>query len=571
MAPGEFLFQENDPGDYGYVIVSGTIEICKITDGKHTTLVELGEGALFGEMAIIDRQPRSAAARAKSDAVVREVDERALMAHFTKTPELAMRMMKQLSGYVRTSNQALEKDVFESSGTETKEERPEDALEKLSQSSADNEFIINAFQSPVDSIVKSKLPPVVRVTLWSGFLLVAAFVLWASLSIIDTTVSASGKITTTVPKIAVQSGESSTVKEIHVSPGQVVKEGEVLITLDPTLSDADYAKMKLDVDENLALIERLQLEKGSAPLSAVSQLDHPLQRDIFRNRWQEHSAKLISIDLGVEKAKSSLETTQSSLHLARLGLEEAKHNYAKQERLVREEILSETALKEEQFKVDKAVGAVTNAEISLKMSQGDLDTKQSDRKSFLNGWFKQINEELSGAVTQRDTKREELIKMEHQRANIQVIAPADGVVLELEDIFVGAIISSGQAVMTLVPVDVPLTIEMDIEPKDISNIVIGNEVSAKLSALPFQKHGDLTAKVSFVSEDTVDQSINGESGSFYRARADIASNNLKKVPDNFRLVPGMQLNGDIRVAKRRVITYFLYPVIKTIETSFTEP
>ena len=194
-----------------------------------------------------------------------------------------------------------------------------------------------------------------------------------------------------------------------------------------------------------------------------------------------------------------------------------------------------------------------------------------DRKSFLNGWFKQINEELSGAVTQRDTKREELIKMEHQRANIQVIAPADGVVLELEDIFVGAIISSGQAVMTLVPVDVPLTIEMDIEPKDISNIVIGNTVSAKLSALPFQKHGDLTAKVSFVSEDTVDQSINGESGSFYRARADIVSNNLQKVPDNFRLVPGMQLNGDIRVAKRRVITYFLYPVIKTIETSFTEP
>jgi HlyD family secretion protein len=350
-----------------------------------------------------------------------------------------------------------------------------------------------------------------------------------------------------------------------------VKEGEVLITLDPTISDADYAKMKLDVEENRALISRLKLEKRGAPLTSVNELIHPMQRDIFRTRLQEHTAKLHSIDLGIEKAKSSLKKSRGALEMAKLGLEETKYNYAKQNRLVSEGILSDTALKEEQFKVDKSVSAVTDAETSLQMSQGDLDTKLSDRKSFLSGWFKQINEELSGAMAKRDSTKEELIKIEHKRSNIYISAPADGVVLELEDTFVGAIINSGQAVMTLVPVDVPLTIIMDIEPKDIGNLVVGSELSAKLSALPFQKHGDLTAELTFLSEDTIDESINGEPGSFYRARAEITSNNLKKVPENFRIVPGMQLNGDIKVAKRRVITYFLYPVIKTIETSFTEP
>jgi len=389
------------------------------------------------------------------------------------------------------------------------------------------------------------------------------------------------------------------VKRLHVSPGQLVEKGDVLITLDPTMSDADYAKMKLGVEENKALIARLKMEKQGALLSEVMQLKHSLQRDVFRDRQAEYHAKLRSIDLGVEKAESSwesanlsLENTRlskanalSALETAEIGLRKVQHNANKQQRLVSEGILSPKAMEEEQFKIDEAkqtvhtaknglkaaVNSFKEAQISLQMSQGDLDATRSDRQSFLSGRSKQINEELVNALAQQDSQHEELIKMEHQRTNIRIVAPISGVVLEIQDVFVGAIISAGQAVVTLVPVNVPLTIEMDIEPKDISNLVVGNILSAKLSALPFQKHGDLTAKISFLSEDTVDESINGESGSFYRARADIIANNLQKTPDSFRLVPGMQLNGDIRVAKRRVITYFLYPVIKTLETSFTEP
>ena len=600
LAPGEFVFRENDPGDYGYVVVSGSIDVCKITNGEYSTLIELEAGSLFGEMAIIDKAPRSAAARAKTEAVVREVDEAALTAHFTKTPEHAISMMRKLSGYVRTSNQALEKDVFDSTGVaETPEIAHDSLLDKLGRENADNAYIINSFQNPVDSLAKSRVPPVVNVTFWAGFLLMVAFVLWASFSIIDTTVSASGKITTMVPKIAVQSGESSTVKSVHVSPGQVVKAGDVLITLDPTMSDADYAQMKQGIEENMALVARLRMEKQGALLSEVMQLSHPLQRDIFRDRQAEHYAKLRSIDLGIEKAESSLETAKLLLENARLsksnarfilesaeiGFKKVQHNATKQQRLVNEGILSPKAMEEEQFKIDEAKQKVQTAkngletasnsfkeaQIYLEMSRGDLDTKLSDRQSFLSGRSKQINEELVEAIAQQDSKHEELIKLEHQRTNIQIIAPTSGVVLEIQDVFVGAIINAGQAVITLVPVDVPLTIEMDIEPKDISNLVVGNILSAKLSALPFQKHGDLTAKISFLSEDTVDESINGEAGSFYRARAEITANNLQKTPDKFRLVPGMQLSGDIRVAKRRVITYFLYPVIKTLETSFTEP
>jgi len=166
---------------------------------------------------------------------------------------------------------------------------------------------------------------------------------------------------------------------------------------------------------------------------------------------------------------------------------------------------------------------------------------------------------------------EDLIKLKHKRENLHIIAPVTGVVLELEKLFVTAIVSSGDIVATLVPTNVPLTVEMDIEPQSISNVAVGNEVSVKLTALPYQKHGDLSATISYMSEDTVNTSINGESGVFFRARARIESNNLRKLPAEFRLIPGIQVSADIRTGKRRLITYFLYPVIRTIETSFVEP
>ncbi len=101
--------------------------------------------------------------------------------------------------------------------------------------------------------------------------------------------------------------------------------------------------------------------------------------------------------------------------------------------------------------------------------------------------------------------------------------------------------------------------------------MLGAEVSLKLDALPFQKHGDLAGEITFISEDTVDESTDGKPGTFYRANAAIMSDELRDVPDNFRLVPGMLLTGDVLSGRRRLITYFIYPVIRTIETSFSEP
>ena len=74
LAAGDVLFREGEVGDFAYQVVKGKIEVCKFNGDEYVTLSILEKGALFGEMALIDKQPRSAMARATQEAVVKEID-----------------------------------------------------------------------------------------------------------------------------------------------------------------------------------------------------------------------------------------------------------------------------------------------------------------------------------------------------------------------------------------------------------------------------------------------------------------------------------------------------------------
>ena len=104
-----------------------------------------------------------------------------------------------------------------------------------------------------------------------------------------------------------------------------------------------------------------------------------------------------------------------------------------------------------------------------------------------------------------------------------------------------------------------------------SSILPADVIKIQLNALPAQKHGELKGKLIYVSADTVDKDVDGNSGNFYRARAQITENELKDTPPGFNLMPGMKVSGKFKVGQRRLITYFIYPLIRTLGNSFAEP
>jgi CRP-like cAMP-binding protein len=104
---GAVVFDEGDPGSRLYVIQQGQVRIVKRTGGRAVTLARLGPGEFFGEMALLDRQPRSASAVVDEPARLLELDEAAFASLVTERGEVALRILKRLSGRLREANRQI--------------------------------------------------------------------------------------------------------------------------------------------------------------------------------------------------------------------------------------------------------------------------------------------------------------------------------------------------------------------------------------------------------------------------------------------------------------------------------
>ncbi len=104
---GAVVFEEGDPGSRLYVILEGQVSIVKRTGGRAVTLARLGAGEFFGEMALLDRQPRSASAVVEAPSRLLELDEAAFERVVVDRGEVALRLLKRLSRRLREANRHL--------------------------------------------------------------------------------------------------------------------------------------------------------------------------------------------------------------------------------------------------------------------------------------------------------------------------------------------------------------------------------------------------------------------------------------------------------------------------------
>ena len=150
-------------------------------------------------------------------------------------------------------------------------------------------------------------------------------------------------------------------------------------------------------------------------------------------------------------------------------------------------------------------------------------------------------------------------------------APADGVVQEVNARALGALVQPGDVLLTLVPRGVPLEAEIAIPGASIASIRPGDLVRIKLEAFPFQRHGTVEGRVRVISETPMGSDLGpAEAPGAYHARLSLAPPALREVPGDFRLLPGMALSAEIRIGRRTVLSYFLYPVLRVFDESLRD-
>jgi CRP-like cAMP-binding protein len=100
FAPGQPIFTEGQPGDVMYVVKEGEVDV--LINGK--VIDTVGPGGLLGEMALIDKQPRSATAVAKTACKLMSVDEQRFQRLVQQTPHFALQVMRAMAQRLRQMN-----------------------------------------------------------------------------------------------------------------------------------------------------------------------------------------------------------------------------------------------------------------------------------------------------------------------------------------------------------------------------------------------------------------------------------------------------------------------------------
>jgi hemolysin D len=185
-------------------------------------------------------------------------------------------------------------------------------------------------------------------------------------------------------------------------------------------------------------------------------------------------------------------------------------------------------------------------------------------------------EDLVELRDKRAAAAEELKKARLRKAMAVLTAPADAAVLDIAQRSIGSIAREAEPLFTLVPLNVPLEAEVLVAAKDIGYFALDDQARIKFDAFPFQKHGTVSGRVRTISHDAfapdsrVDEKEHGPAP-FYKVRLELGDLKLHSVPQDFRFIPGMTIQAEIKAGRRSVISYFLYPLLRGLDESFHEP
>jgi len=568
LKKGDFVFEEGDEAIFAYVLTEGVIEIVQTNKGVQRVLGKIEKGTVFGEMAIIDGFPRSASARAAADCKVQEVGHKEFINYISKKPDAAFSIMTRLSGFVRSADKQASKSLLFASKTETNEE------EKDQKNDQTDIVAVHNFEDTESIYSRPPSRPVI-ITAASLLIFTLCMVLWSSFSFVDKTVSARGKFTNTAPNIEIQSTGSSIIEELNLERGQFVKEGEIVAILDGTVVNAN---LKITRDKIYAVknkILRLELQKDSILKKSLNkgssgQLD-PINEEILNRHFDEFMIKMKTFSSDLLRLETEIVSMSADKELIRdqleikIKIEEGKKKLFEKNVGSLMDTLSST---DQRISVKRQLLSTTGSIEKLKSQKTSI---VDQRSSYLIGELAGIAQELSSFNDQLLQLNEELIKNELERSNLFVKSPVEGVVLNLPTVTIGSLINKGDPIVTLVRAGLPLVLEIDVDPKDASDLYNGNPVSVKIDALPFQQFGDLAGTLIYLSDDTVEESLQGESGAYYRGRVNVEDSELMGLPEEFDLTPGMLATADLKVGKRRLITYFTNPILRSLSSAMREP
>lgn len=433
-------------------------------------------------------------------------------------------------------------------------------------------------------IRQSPPPPFAGLLMKTLLLFFALLLLWACVGRLDIVAVATGKLVPQSYLRIVQPLEQGIVKEILVREGERVQEGQVLMRMDPQLTEAD----RRVVDNELKL-KRLQLRRIDAEMKGASitrqsgddagllaqvEAQHRARRQAYQDSVDTEKAVLIKVQQDLKAAQEIEAKLQKTVPMhketadgwAQLAKEGFAGKLLAQERM-RLYIESAQDLKAQTENVASLRASIAQAEKRL--------------AQITSNYRQQLQNERIDMAAQTQRLEEELGKHVHRTGLMELRAPQAGIVKDLATHTAGTVAAPGTILMTLVPQGEPLVAEVWVSNDDVGFVRGGQPVKVKLSTFQFQKYGMVDGSVRHISADASENQSAGTASVeigrnrtamplTYKTIVDMGSQELVAQGVRYALTPGMQVAAEIHLGTRTVLEYLLSPVTKAFHEAGRE-
>lgn len=379
-------------------------------------------------------------------------------------------------------------------------------------------------------------------------LFITVIVLWSVFGTVDIVVTATGKVIPSGHTKTIASVGIASVKALHVREGQTVKAGDVLIELDTRVVDSERDKARAE-----GLTARLQVVRSRALIAAVDRgkpPSFPVMPDVpdgiwheaeqhLQGQWQDYMAKRRRLDGEIQHAAAALPlVTERERNYAAL----ARNNY----------VSRHDYLEKEQSRIDL---------------EGRLAEVRNQREVLVAETRRVAQDALEEAERRISDASQDAVRAGAQSDLLKLVAPVDGTVQQLTVHTVSGVVPAAQPLMQVVPTQGAVEVEAFIQNKDIGFIREGQDATVKIDAFDYTKYGIVPARITHVSHDAIEDD---KRGLIYSVQVVLGHTSINVGSGRVALAPGMSVSVEIQTGTRRVIEYFLSPIIQHARESLHE-
>jgi hemolysin D len=407
--------------------------------------------------------------------------------------------------------------------------------------------------------------PASRFALAVGIVIVAAFgatVAWACIGTLDVVAIARGRIVPRDRNQVVQAAEGGVVRFIHVQEGASVRQGQVLVDLDPTTSDADEIRLSHELVEAQLHAVRLRAlltrQPDLDPLPA-GEASIALQRQLLESQRAEHERRLEAAALTIRQRTAGV--AAAAAHVKRLeAVVEIQTQRADAFRalLAQQFVATLQFLEVEERRVDKVQELAAERQ-RLAQEQASLGEAEAQYEVLETEFRSTRFAELATWESRARSLAQEVVKAAQRRAVQRIVAPAHGIIQQLATHTIGSVVATGQQLMVIVPTEGGVEVEAWIENKDVGFIRKGLPAVLKIDTFPFTRYGTISGTVMAISPDAVTLE---SAGLVYAARVELARPTIDADGETITLAPGMAVVVEVHLGRRRVIEFFLSPLLR---------